>query len=243
MSVASVSYDFLDPGRATAKAGATARVHAALREAIVSLEFRPGEALDKQAIAARLGVSRFPVGEAMTRLAAEGLVDIIPQSGSRVALIKISDARENMFLRRALEMEAVRSLAPAGNAGLIETLRQNLNYQMAAIAAGDRNGFHDFDLAFHALLLDRLGFERVRSAADTARLGLERVRRMLNSRRRQEDSLAEHERIVEALEARDATGAALAMELHLGSVMTELEAFARLRPELFADLNTGDTPQ
>lgn len=240
MSVASVTYDFLEPVRAAVKAGATARVHGALREAIVSFEFKPGEVLDKQAIATRLGVSRFPVGEAMNRLAAEGLVDIIPQSASRVALMKISDARENMFLRRAIEVEAVRTLAKTSASGMIGPLRQNLKYQKAAIASGDRNGFHDFDLGFHAILLDTLGFERVRISADTARLGLERVRRMLNSKRRQQDSLAEHLRIVDALEARDADQAGQAMERHLGSVMTELEAFARQRPELFADLNTGD---
>ena len=80
----------------------------------MQLDLKPGEFLDKQAIAARMGVSRFPVGEAMNRLAAEGLVDIIPQSGSRVALIKISDTRENMFLRRALEVETVRRLAAHG---------------------------------------------------------------------------------------------------------------------------------
>ena len=74
MPVAAVTYDFLSPGRTAAK-GATVRVHAALREAIVQLDLKPGEYLDKQAIAARMGVSRFPVGEAMNRLAAEGLVD------------------------------------------------------------------------------------------------------------------------------------------------------------------------
>ena len=239
MSVASVTYDFLEPGCA-ARAGATARVHGALREAIVSFEFKPGEVLDKQAIATRLGVSRFPVGEAMNRLAAEGLVDIIPQSASRVALMKMSDARENMFLRRAIEVEAVRTLVRTRASAMIGPLRQNLRHQKAAIASGDRIGFHEFDLGFHAILLDALGFERVRNCAETARLGLDRVRRLLSSRRRQEDSLVEHLHIVDALEAGDADGAAQAMERHLGSVMTELEAFARQRPELFVDLNTGE---
>ena len=110
MSVAHVTYDFLPSSRSPPLGGATARVHWALREAIVLLDLKPGEFLDKQAIAARLGVSRFPVGEAMNRLAAEGLVDIMPQSGTRVALIRISDARENMFLRRAIESEAIRTL-------------------------------------------------------------------------------------------------------------------------------------
>lgn len=240
MPVAAVTYDFLSASRITAK-GATARVHAALREAIVQLDLKPGEFLDKQAIAARMGVSRFPVGEAMNRLAAEGLVDVIPQSGSRVALIKISDTRENMFVRRALEVETVRRLAPHASDELIKQLASNLRYQKAAIAAQDLKGFHGFDLAFHALLQDHLGFERVRSATETARLGLDRVRQLLNTRRRLELTLAEHTSILAALEAHDGHAAAEAMYGHLDAVMAELETFARERPELFADLNsTGE---
>lgn len=237
MPVAAVTYDFLSPGRVAAK-GATARVYAALREAIVQLDLKPGEFLDKQAIAARMGVSRFPVGEAMNRLASEGLVDIIPQSGSRVALIKISDTRENMFLRRALEVETVRRLAQHVSAGLIEQLASNLRYQKAAIEAQDLKGFHGFDLAFHALLQDHLGFERVRSATETARLGLDRVRQLLNTRRRLELTLAEHKAIVAALQVHDGEAAGRAMSAHLDAVMAELETFARERPELFADLNS-----
>lgn len=237
MPAAAVTYDFLSQGRGAAKS-ATGRVHAALREAIVQLDLKPGEFLDKQAIAARMGVSRFPVGEALNRLAAEGLVDIIPQSGSRVALIKISDARENMFLRRALEVETVLRLAPQASPGLIDQLASNLRYQMAAIEAQDLKGFHGFDLAFHALLQDQLGYERVRNATETARLGLDRVRRLLNTRRRLDLTLAEHRAIVAALESRDGSLAAKAMSGHLDAVMAELETFARERPELFADLNS-----
>lgn len=239
MSVAAVTYDFLSPGRVAAKGGATARVHAALREAIVQLDLKPGELLDKQAIAARLDVSRFPVGEAMNRLAAEGLVDIIPQSGSKVALIKISDARENMFLRRALEVETVRTVAKSASAALVDQLTSNLHYQQAAIATGDLKGFHGFDLAFHAALQDELGFERVRAATETARLGLDRVRRLLNTRRRVELTLAEHKKIVAAIQKRDGDAAARAMNDHLEAVLAELEGFARDNPDLFADLNTS----
>ncbi len=242
MPVAAVTYDFLSPGRVAAKGGATARVYAGLRDAIVRLDLKPGEFLDKQAIAARFGVSRFPVGEAMNRLAAEGLVDIVPQSGSRVALIKISDARESMFLRRALEMETVRIVAQSASAALTEQLVSNLRYQQAAIESGDLNGFHQFDLAFHAALQDQLGFERVKTATETARLGLDRVRRLLNTRRRLEVTLAEHRNILDAIAAADGERAAAAMGTHLDAVLAELETFARERPELFADLKlTGGT--
>lgn len=242
MPVAAVTYDFLSPGRVAAKGGATTRVHAALRTAIVELDLKPGEFLDKQAIAARLGVSRFPVGEAITRLAAEGLVDVVPQSASRVALIKISDARENMFVRRALEIETARHAADTATPVLLDALRTNLNYQHAAIRSGDKGGFHAFDLSFHALLQDHLGFDRVRTATETARLGLERIRRLLNTRRQLELTLAEHAVIVDCIGDGNGDGAAQAMGAHLAAVLNELEAFARDRPELFADLNSNGGP-
>jgi DNA-binding GntR family transcriptional regulator len=155
-----------------------------------------------------------------------------------VALIKISDARENMFFRRALEVETVRSIAGSAPSALLDQLRSNLRYQQAAIEAEDLKGFHSFDLSFHAALQDQLGYERVRNATETARLGLDRVRRLLNTRRRLELTLAEHEAVVTALEKRDGEAAASAMHRHLDAVLAELESFARDRPELFADLNT-----
>lgn len=236
MPDAAVTYDFLTLPRSPAKLGASAMVHAALREAIVQLDLKPGELIDKQAIAGRFGVSRFPVGEAMNRLAAEGLVDIMPQSGSRVALIKISDVRESMFLRRALEIETCRKVAATAAPALVEALASNLAYQQAAVESGDRNGFHRFDLAFHDLLQDHLGFARVRAATETARLGLERIRRLLNTWRRLETTLAEHRAILAAIASRDGEAAARAMNDHLLEVLAELERFAEDRPELFADL-------
>lgn len=235
-----VTYDFLAAGRPAGKGGATARVYAALREAIVGLELKPGESIDKQLIAARLGVSRFPLGEALNRLAAEALVEVVPQSGTRVALIRLSDARENMFLRRAIETEAIRTLTKSLGDGLIDDLRLNLRYQAAAVDSGDHAGFYRFDLAFHAILLDGLGFDRVRQVADTARLGLERIRRMLSAeQRRRAVTLDEHRAIAAALERRDAEAAVAAMEHHLAAVMTELESFAGENPQLFADLNSN----
>lgn len=237
-----VTYDFLRSRPESHRSSASGRAYATLRESIISLDFKPGEMLDKPVIAARLGVSRFPVAEAMSRLAAEGLVDIVPQSGTRVALIRIADARENMFLRRALETETVRHIALAPSPALIDGLRQNLRYQRTAIDADDPQGFHGFDLSFHAMLQEQLGFTRVRNATETARLSLERVRRLLNTRRRLDITLAEHKAVVDALSQRNPDAAASAMRMHLDAVLAELERFAEERPQLFADLDhRGDT--
>jgi DNA-binding GntR family transcriptional regulator len=234
MELKAETYQFLESVR-DPRGGATSRVCRVLREAIISLELPPGVPIDKGALCERLGVSRFPVSEALSRLQSEGLVEIQPQRGSSVALIRLSDADENMFLRRALEAAAVKALAPAITDETLAALQRNIRYQHAAVEAGDRQGFHKLDLEFHDLLLDALKFPRVKAAAENARLALERVRRLLASARRHALTLKEHERILAGLEARDGERAAEAMMRHLDAVNRELKALAKKRPEIFAD--------
>lgn len=217
--------------------GATDRIVEALREAIVTLEIPPGTMLDKVALAARFGVSRFPVSEALNRLKAEGLVEIKPQSGSTVSLIRLADARENMFLRRALEGETVALLARRGDPDFLVEIERNLRYQRSAMEAGDRQGFHRLDLEFHDLLVSAAGFPRVRATVEKARLALDRVRRLLGSPRRHALTFAEHNAIVDAMRKGDAESARAAMAAHIDSVMDELEEFSEAHPEVFADVD------
>lgn len=214
---------------------ATDRIVGALREAIVTLELPPGSALDKAALTQRFGVSRFPIAEALNRLKAEGLVDVRPQSGSAVSLIRLSDARENMFVRRALEAETVALLAERRDAALVAALQRNLRRQKAAYEANDRNRFHRLDIEFHDILMAALGYGRVRASVENARLALDRVRRLLASPRRHAVTWQEHCAIVAALETGDAAAARAAMGAHIDAVMEELEAFSAENPEVFAD--------
>lgn len=230
------SYDFLENIRGEKRGGATARVVDVLRNAIVMHAFEPGAVLDKARLCEKLGVSRFPVSEALARLQALGLVEIQPQRGTTVSLIRLADVRENMFLRKALEAEVVRTLAATIDDVTLARLRDNLASQRQVVAAGgDKQDFHRLDLAFHDIMLGALGFPRVKAAAESARLALDRVRLLLSSPRRNSETVAEHERIVTALEKRDGVAAALAMGDHLDQVMTELMSFATREPTLFTD--------
>jgi len=229
------SYDFLENIRAEKRGGATARVVDILRNAIVMHAFEPGAPLDKARLCEKLGVSRFPVSEALARLKAEGLVDIQPQRGTTVSLIRLSDVRENMFLRKALEVEAVKSLARTIDDAVLDRLNDNLAAQKQVATGGDKQDFHGLDLAFHDTLLSALGFPRVKAAAESARLALDRVRLLLSSPLRNARTIEEHGHIVAALTQRDSARAALAMGDHLDQVMQELISFARREPELFTD--------
>jgi DNA-binding GntR family transcriptional regulator len=235
MEAKAKSYEFLENIRTPSRGGATLRIVEVLREAIVTLELEPGSMLDKAALCERLGVSRFPVSEALSRLQAEGLVEIQPQRGTIVSLIRFSDAQENMFVRRSLEVEAVCELAPRVDEATLAALARNLRYQNAAVEAGDPQGFYKLDLEFHEILLDSLGYPKVKAAAESARQGLDRVRRLLASPERHARTRAEHERILDALSARDGEKAAAAMLAHLEAVMVQLLSLANKQPELFAD--------
>jgi DNA-binding GntR family transcriptional regulator len=210
-------------------------VLAAIRGAIIDLELEPGSMIDKNALCERFGVSRFPVSDALTRLQSEGLVEILPQRGTRVARIRMADITQAMFIRRALEVEMVRALADHISDELILKLEMNLDYQQVAVDRAERRAFHHLDLAFHELLLEELGFPRVTAAVDAARSSLERARRMLSSPRRHANTLTEHKAIVAELKAKDAVGAGAAMEYHLNAVLSELTTFMAVNPTAFED--------
>jgi len=224
-------YAFLPPLPRQGRGGTVQRVQEMVRDAIVRLELPPGTAIDKAALCAQLKVSRFPVSEALGKLAEEGFIVVLPQRGTLVSRIDLADCRQAMFIRRALECEAMRFIAPRISDDLLQALRGNLAAQRRVMASDDRDSFHALDLAFHALLLDALGFERVAAAVDAARANLDRMRLFMCTPTRQSATYAEHEKIVAALGARRAEAAARAMQLHLDAVMTELEDVAEAHPE------------
>ena len=227
------SYGFLAPLERSRRGRTTERVERALRDAIVALDFAPGAFIDKQTVCDRLGVSRFPVSEALGRLAAEGLVEILPQRGTRAARIRLAEVIEAMLIRRALETMVAEMAARHLPAEALARLGANLDAQEKAVARGDRPGFHALDLAFHEILVGGLGLARVAAAIESSRANVDRVRRLLSSPRRHAVTLAEHRALLDAVAARDPAAARLAMEAHLDAVLEELERFSAENAEVF----------
>lgn len=212
----------------------SARVYLSLKEAILSLACAPGELLRKGAICAALGVSRSPVSEALARLAAEGLVDIVPQAGSFVARLSMADIREGAFLREAIELAAVERVAETIDEDQLALLRRSLRLQEALVADDDRAGFYAEDAAMHALILSFTGFRRLAQVSETAWLHVNRARRLnLPLPGRLAATLAEHRAIIAALAARDPVAARAATRHHLRQLLALIEPLERERPELF----------
>lgn len=240
-------YQFLPRPGTFARGSVTTDVTNTLRHAIVTLAMPPGAVLDKSALCTQLGVSRFPVSEALARLAEEGLVDIAPQRGSTVSLVKIADVREYMLIRKGLESEALRVLIGKHDAQIIATLHANMAAQREAAARDDAEIFHGIDVAFHDIIFRAMRLTRVKAIIDKARANLDRARRLIITPRRLADTIAEHQAIFDGIHASDPGQATTAIRAHIDAVMIELFAFARQHPELFADgaeftADTGDFP-
>lgn len=231
MDTAQTSYSFLAPATELARGSMAAQVATQLRQAIIALKLPPGTMLDKAQICARLGVSRSPVAEAFARLEAEGLLEILPQRGTVVSFLSFAEVREYIFIRKALEGEAVRVLAARRPGETIEALHANIAAQRAV--AEDRDAFHKLDLQFHELLLIPLDYKRMKAMVDTARNNLDRARQMTNTMRRIALGIEEHAEIVDLVAAGKPDPAARAMRRHLDGMISELEALAAQRPELF----------
>jgi GntR family transcriptional regulator, rspAB operon transcriptional repressor len=211
------------------------RVYQSLRTAILSLGYRPGEILRKPEICIALGVSRSPVSDAMARLAAEGLVDVIPQAGTFVARFSMADIREGAFLREAIEVAAIERVAPRISEDQLDQITRNIAAQATLVAAGDTAGFYAQDARMHELLLSFTGFGRLAQVSDTAWLHVNRARQLiLPLPGRVAATLDEHRAILTALRARDPDAARLAVRAHLRQLVSYLEPLERDRPDLFA---------
>ena len=210
------------------------RVYQTLRDAIMSLVYKPGEILRKPEICEALGVSRSPVADAVARLQAEGMVDVVPQAGTFVARFSMQEIREGAFLREAIEVAAIERVAGRITDEQLQLLRRNLTVQAALVADGDIGGFYATDAAMHELLLSFTGFPKLAQVADTAWLHVNRARQLiLPVPGRVQATLAEHQAILAALEARDPAEARAAVQRHLRQLITYLEPLERNRPELF----------
>lgn len=233
MNMRNSPYRFLAPLNRDKRGGTVQNIQDLIRDAIVRLELPPGVFIDKKALCEQLGISRFPVSEALGRLADEGFVEVLPQHGTRVTRIDLADCAEAMFIRRALESECLRRIAPRIDGTFIDALNRNMADQHAAMARDDRVRFHECDIALHDMLLDALAYERVKTAVFAARAKLDRLRLFMCTPHRQVSTFAEHRGIVDALVVRDAAAAGRAMEQHLDMVMAELTEFAADNPDVF----------
>ena len=121
----------------------------------------PRQPLIEAELAAKYGMSKTPVREALLSLAREGLVEMSSFRGGRVRDFTADDAREIYELRELLEPFALRRAVPRLTDGDRRSLRALLDKAQAAAEGGDRRELSKLNCAFHSSLVARCRNEKV----------------------------------------------------------------------------------
>jgi DNA-binding GntR family transcriptional regulator len=211
------------------------QVHAHLRSDILHARLRPGELLSENLLAQRLGVSRTPVRESFQRLAREGLVRVLPQRGSQVALLSMRRIREALFVREAVECQVIRRLmlAPVPP-GALQQLEACIAQQEDAMVLGDLDTQMRSDERFHQALLAQCGLQGVWPIVAQARDMHQRVRAIaLPELDTGTQAVQDHRGIVEALRVHDVDAATQRMATHLRKNESLTVQIAALHPDYF----------
>jgi DNA-binding GntR family transcriptional regulator len=134
----------------------TAQQHALdwLRQLIVAGELRPGERVNQEDLADRIGLSVAPVREALRVLEQEGQVTYLPRRGYFVTELRIEDLREIYELRAILEERAVRAALPALDDEALGRIQQAAADCANAVDSGDVASELAANRRFHFAMLE-----------------------------------------------------------------------------------------
>lgn len=209
-------------------------VYEDLRDRIINLKFEPGSPVAKNILADRFNVSPTPVREALIKLSEEGLVDIVPQSGTTVSLIDIQSAQEVHFLRLSVEIEVARVLCDKiTDSGLME-LKAWMDRQVTELNAGNQTAFKNADNNFHQEMFRQAGVRGLTQLLDRRRGHYDRIRGLyLREHVRREVVIKEHKKIFAALKKRDSAAAEAAVRMHLGKSLAIVDQIRDRYPDYF----------
>ena len=196
------------------------RAYNAIKEAILSNQFPPGESLAEQMLADLYQVSRTPVREALQRLAKDGLVEMIPRCGAFVARISLEDAVEIFHMREALEGMAARLAAPHMPDPVIYQLESAFDAAAALVGSAKQQAMYEAGISLHDAILLAARSERMRQSVTQLLDQIIRLRGLaVMASGRRELSFEQHRIILDGLRRHDPDESERAMRLHLASTL------------------------
>ncbi|ASP39888.1 GntR family transcriptional regulator [Bacterioplanes sanyensis] len=203
------------------------KVFAELTTAIVRGELKPGDRLSEQQLVERYGGSRAPMREAIQKLEARHLVVRIPHAGARVVSLSLAELRDIYEIRVELESMACRLAAQRMPDDEIAELQALLKQHEQSIQQEQGLAYYQKagDLDFHYRIVKGSCNARLHQMLCGELYHLVRMYRYQTStsNKRPQQALIEHQRIVEAISARDAELAELLMRRHIQTSLINLE--------------------
>jgi DNA-binding GntR family transcriptional regulator len=191
---------------------------ARLRDMIVEGELAPGARVPERMLSERFGVSRTPLREALKVLASEGLIELLPYRGATVSRLTLHDIEEMFPVMGALE--ALAGELACANVTEIELAEiRALHYaMMLSYRRGDLSSYFRDNQAIHEKILEAARNPTLSALHRSLAGRIRRARYMANmSKARWDKAVAEHELILEALEAHDGARLAKLLKQHLAN--------------------------
>ncbi|MBO2453730.1 GntR family transcriptional regulator [Actinomadura barringtoniae] len=171
-----------------------------LRSAILYGSLAPGSQLGEADLAARLGISRGPLREAMQRLVQEGLLHSEPHRGLFVITLDESDVEDVYMTRLAIERAACVLVMQRNRGEAVVQLTESLQELEDAARERDRVKMSDADQAFHEVLVRASGSPRLERMAQTLLVETRMCLNALQATYPEPDELVEeHRRLVDAI--------------------------------------------
>lgn len=195
------------------RATITQRLAVQVGERILAGAYAPGAPLRESELAARYQVSRHVIREVLRTLAADGLVDYTSFRGARVPVLSEADARDIYRARRMVECGS-EAFSVLPDRKMITGIHRQF---AAAVKAADFGRAFDLDVSFHGAILAASGSPRAAAWLSGLMQALRLAHLVAPSFNEQAfvASVAQHDEIVEAIEAGDAQRAREAMRRHL----------------------------
>jgi DNA-binding GntR family transcriptional regulator len=194
------------------------RVADQLRRMIVSLELAPGSLIVEPQLVAQLGCSRTPLREALLRLQQENLILALPRRAMSVADISIFDLQQVYEARADLESAAARMAAERIGEEALEQARGLVDRFEALPTGASPFEITELDMAFHRVLVEAARNHYLADAFNCLVGPAQRLSVVSYGRGPQlPPTRAEHRVILEAIEGRDAAGAAARMAEHISN--------------------------
>lgn len=211
---------------------ATDKVFDTLYTAVISADLEPGTKVSESEIAKQLDVSRQPVRDAFFRLSKLGFLAIRPQRATLITQISLDMVDDAVFTRTALETECLRAALAQPESVLLGALNENIEQQKQAID-GTAAEFHNLDESFHEIICNIAGHAHVWELIKEQKAHLDRIRYLTLSQERRSVVIAEHLRILAAIEAGDLAAADAALRTHIEGVKAVAQATKDRHPEYF----------
>lgn len=190
---------------------------------IIHFDYVPGQKISEKTISTELDLGRTPVREALIRIEREGLIEVIPQSGTYITKIDMKAAEEGRFIRECIEPKIMTEAALRIDDRTMELLRQNLDEQDQTANNQEPDAFFDLDQTFHHSFYNVVGRDSVWQWLQINNTQLNRFRRLrLKQLTLDWDMLAtQHKQIYTAIQSKNVDDLLYLVGQHLHLMLDE----------------------